>query len=301
VHEDRKTFRADVRAMARAIDGNTICIVGSCPQYPYGCVDPIVELGRLASSRGIGLHVDCCLGSFMVPFMREAGEKDFPDFDFRVPGVTSISADTHKFGYTPKGSSVIMYSSNNLRKYQFSVFPDWPGGIYGTPNMAGSRPGALIAATWAAMLFHGHNRYIENAKIIRSSVHALAQGIKGIKGLKLCCEPDVMVVAFTSDAFDINHLIQPMEELGWDLGVLQFPSAIHIGVTMAHTKEAIAKLLSDLETSVAPLCASPKKRVEGVGAMYGMAQSLPDRSIVDELVRATLGVSYKVEAKAKAQ
>eukprot|EP00053_Salpingoeca_punica_P007686 m.69975 g.69975 ORF g.69975 m.69975 type:complete len:586 (+) comp14279_c0_seq1:63-1820(+) len=297
IHEDPVTFRADVAAMDNAIDGNTICLIGSCPQYPHGAVDPIEELGKVALKHHIGLHVDCCLGSFVVAFLQEAGEKNFPKFDFRVPGVTSISADTHKYGYTPKGSSVIMYSTPELRKYQFSVFPDWPGGIYGTPSMAGSRPGALIAGTWAAMMFHGKQRYIDNARTIMKSVHKLADGIKKIKGLRLVVEPPAMVVSFTSDSFDINRLLEPMEKCGWDLGVLQFPSCIHIGITMAHTEEAINQLLADLRRTVTPLMDSPHLKVEGVGAMYGMAQSLPDRSIVDELVRATLGTVYATESK----
>lgn len=112
-------------------------------RYPHGAVDPIAGLSALALELDVGLHVDCCLGSFLVPFMRKAGF-EFPDFDFTLPGVTTISCDTHKYGYAPKGSSVLLYSNHTLRSYQYSLFTDWPGGIYGTPTIAGSRAGALV-------------------------------------------------------------------------------------------------------------------------------------------------------------
>lgn len=286
IQENPTTRAADLKAMRAACDSNTIALVGSCPQYPHGAVDPIEELGKLAKEYGCGMHVDCCLGSFLVPYMRKAGF-EFPNFDFSVRGVTSISCDTHKYGMSPKGTSVLMYSNPKYRHAQYSVFPDWPGGIYGTPGIAGSRPGALIASTWAAMMSHGEEGYISNCKQIIGASRKIGDGIEGIPGLKLLCPPDVSVVAWTSDEFDINRLVTGLiEGKGWDLNVLQFPPAIHIGVTMAHTGEGIVEaFLADLAECTAELVANPSDKVSGGAALYGMAQAIPDRTVIGDIVK----------------
>lgn len=169
-----RTMSADVRAMARAITSNTVAIVGSACGYPHGNIDPIEELGRLAQRRGVGLHVDCCLGGFLVPFMDEAGFP-LPPFDFRVPGVTSISCDTHKYGFAPKGSSVLLYRHKSLRRFQYFVATDWCGGIYASPSINGSRPGALIAGTWAALMFMGRAGYVKSTRQIVETAKYIEQ------------------------------------------------------------------------------------------------------------------------------
>lgn len=221
-----------------------------------------------------------------------------PDFSFNVPGVTSISADTHKYGLAPKGSSVVLYSNKGLLQHQYSCFPDWPGGIYGTATMPGSRPGGLVAATWAAMMMVGRQGYVDNCRAMVTVARKIAAGIKEIPGLKLVCEPDVTVVAFTSDLFDINRLAEGLvEERGWDINILQFPSAMHLCVTMAHTNEGVAdNFLRDLAASAAPLFANPGEKTTGAGAMYGMAQALPDRSIVEDVCKAYIDCVYTVDA-----
>jgi len=295
VHEDEETREADYKAMAAAADSNTIAFVGSVPQYPHGSVDNIKELAKISKKFGAGLHVDCCLGSFLVPFMRLAGF-DFPEFDFRVNGVTSISCDTHKYGLAPKGTSVLMYSSTNYRKYQYSVFPDWPGGIYGTPSVAGSRSGSVIASTWAALMHHGVEGYVDNCKSIVTVARKIATGIQNIPGLKLVCDSRVSVVAWTSDVFDINRLVTGIvEEKGWDLNVLQFPSAMHIAVTMAHINEGIAeKFVSDLAECTAVVMQNPSLKVHGSAALYGMTQAIPDRSIIEDVVKVYIDTMTKV-------
>ncbi|EGD75977.1 hypothetical protein PTSG_00685 [Salpingoeca rosetta] len=293
--EDKTTRQAIPSSMARLIDSNTIAIVGSCPQYPHGAVDPIEDLAKLARKHDIGLHVDCCLGSFVVPFMREAGFPDFPAFDFSVNGVTSISADTHKFGCAPKGSSVVMFANKDLRRATYSVFPDWPGGVYGTPTVAGSRPGALIAATWSAMMSNGYEGYLHNAKCIMKTVVAIAEGIKKIDGIKLVCEPQGPIVAWTSDVFDINRMLEGLvHEKGWDLNVLQFPASMHICVTMAHSSPGLADhFLADLADTTAVLMKSPQQKATGAAALYGVAQSVPDRSVIDDIVRGFLDTAFQ--------
>ena len=265
IDEVAATRKADVRAMARHIDSNTIAIVGSCPQYPHGAVDPIEDLAQLARKHDIGLHVDCCLGSFVVPFMRDLGYTDFPAFDFRVPGVTSISADTHKFGCAPKGSSVVMFAHADLRRAHYAVYPDWPGGVYGTPTVAGSRPGALIAATWTALMHNGYSGYLENARCIMKTAEVIAAGIENIHGIKLVCRPEGPIVAWTSDHFDVNRMLTGLvHEKGWDLNVLQFPPSIHLCVTMAHSAPGLAqRFLDDLAAVTAELMKSPDDKVGG--------------------------------------
>jgi len=170
-------YRADVEATRKAITKNTIVIVGSAPPFPHGIIDPIEELSELARQAGVGFHTDACLGGFLLPWAERLGY-DVPPFDFRLPGVTSISADTHKYGYAPKGSSVILYRGRALRHYQYYVITDWPGGLYLTPTFAGSRPGALSAACWAAIMAMGEQGYMEAAKRILETAAVITSGRK---------------------------------------------------------------------------------------------------------------------------
>ncbi|HVZ36007.1 MAG TPA: aminotransferase class V-fold PLP-dependent enzyme, partial [Polyangiaceae bacterium] len=175
-------LRADVQAMSAAITARTIALVASTPSYPHGVIDPVSELAAVARNRGIGLHVDACLGAFILPFARQLG---YPvaAFDFRVPGVTSMSADTHKYGYAAKGTSVVLYSTPELRRYQYFVATDWPGGLYSSPTLSGSRPGALGAACWAALLHVGYDGYLDAARRILETAAQLRAGIRRIEGL----------------------------------------------------------------------------------------------------------------------
>jgi len=176
-------FRADVEAARAAITENTAVIVGSAPQFPHGIIDPIQELSELAQERGIGFHTDGCLGGFLLPWAEKLGY-DVPPFDFRLPGVTSISADTHKYGYAAKGTSVVLYRGRELRSHQYYVTTEWPGGLYISPTLAGSRPGALSAACWAAMVSIGEQGYMEATKRILETASAIKQGIAQIPELR---------------------------------------------------------------------------------------------------------------------
>ncbi|MFX1452605.1 MAG: pyridoxal phosphate-dependent decarboxylase family protein, partial [Promethearchaeota archaeon] len=195
---DKNSYTADVKAMENAITENTIMMVGSACDFPRGVVDPISELGIIAQERDIGLHVDACLGGFMLPFVKKLGY-NVPEFDFNVPGVTSISADVHKYGYGAKGASTILYRKERIWKHQFSVYTDWEGGIYISPSMRGTRPGGAIAAAWAAMRHLGMNGYLSLAKTVMETSKKLIEGINQIPELYIIGNPVMSVFSFTSN------------------------------------------------------------------------------------------------------
>mmetsp|Transcript_31974 Transcript_31974/g.49938 ORF Transcript_31974/g.49938 Transcript_31974/m.49938 type:complete len:455 (-) Transcript_31974:193-1557(-) len=292
---DPVTCRVKVSAVAKALNRNTIMVVGSAISYPHGVMDDILSLAELTKKHGCGLHVDNCLGSLLLPFLPSAGYK-LPPFDFSVEGVTSLSCDTHKYGFAPKGSSVILYANQELRHHQYFVAPDWPGGIYATPSMGGSRPGALIACSWAAMMHLGKEGYRKTAAEIMKASKTIENGILDIDGLKLLGKPDMSVVCFQSSDPKLNifNVGDAMSSRGWSLSVLQFPAAIHICVTHVHTKdEAATRFLADLKASVNHVrTAKEGEFKDGMGAIYGMAESIPDRSMVNALCSDYIDALY---------
>ncbi|KAI4813251.1 hypothetical protein KUCAC02_024589 [Chaenocephalus aceratus] len=292
---DKKTMKVDVKAMRRAINKNTAMLVCSAPQFPHGIIDPIEEVAKLALRYSLPLHVDACLGGFLIVFMAKAGYPLAP-YDFRVKGVTSISADTHKYGYAPKGSSVILYSDKKYRHYQYFVAPDWQGGIYASPSVAGSRPGGIIAACWATMMHIGEDGYIDATKKIISTARKIKTEISKIKGVFVFGDPEVSVVAIGSDEFDIFRLSNALTTKGWNLNSLQYPSSIHICCTVLHTQKGVAdQFVHDVKEQVAIILKNPKEKTTGMGAIYGMAQSIPDRSMVTEISRGFLDCLYSTE------
>uniref|UniRef100_A0A4W5NP92 sphinganine-1-phosphate aldolase n=1 Tax=Hucho hucho TaxID=62062 RepID=A0A4W5NP92_9TELE len=298
---DKNTMKVDVKAMRRAISKNTAMLVCSAPQFPHGIIDPIEEVGKLALKYNLPLHVDACLGGFLIVFMAKANYPLAP-FDFRVKGVTSISADTHKYGYAPKGSSVILYSDKKYRHYQYFVAPDWQGGIYASPSVAGSRPGGIIAACWATMMHMGEDGYIKATKKIIATARTIKTEIRKISGVFVFGDPEVSVVAIGSDVFDIFRLSNALTSKGWNLNLLQYPSSIHICCTVLHTHEGVAKqLISDIKEQVALILKNPNEKTTGMGAIYGMAQSIPDRSMVTEISRGFLDCLYSTEEPKSSQ
>ncbi len=206
-------FRADVDAVRKAINPNTVVIVGSAPSFPHGAIDPIPELSEIARQNGIGFHTDACLGGFVLPWAEKLGYP-VPAFDFRVPGVTSISVDTHKYGYAAKGTSVILYRGHDLLHYQYYTATDWPGGLYFSPTFAGSRPGALSAACWAALTSIGASGYLEATKKILETAGTIKAGIRQIPELRVLGDP-LFVVAFASDTLDIYKVLDYMSRKKW--------------------------------------------------------------------------------------
>ncbi len=275
-------FKASVNATRELISDNTIVMIGSAPAYPHGIIDPIPELAAMANEKNIGFHVDSCLGGFMLPWLKKLGYGLTP-FDFSVPGVTSISADIHKYGYAAKGASVVLYRSRQLRRHQFFVYSDWPGGIYASPSMTGTRAGGSIAAAWAALNSIGEDGYMRLAESAMKTAKRIMEGISGIKELYILGIPDMSVFAFASDILDIFALGDAMDRRGWHLDRQQFPSSLHMMITAAHEKAA-DPFISDLREAVGEVIANPKASSEGMAAMYGMAASLPDRKAVKGFV-----------------
>lgn len=272
----------DLKHMKQLIDRNTVAIVGSCCQYCHGTIDPIQEMGKIALKKNIGLHVDCCLGGFLVPFMEKAGYP-LPPFDFRVPGVTSISCDPHKYGFAPKGSSVVMFSNKELRRYMYCYLTDWSGGIYATPTMVGSRPGGPVAATWAAMRRFGEDGYVQTTREIVGATRTIAEGLKQIDDLRLVGRPEVCVVAFDTKkaaGFSCYAVADCLKQLsGWELATCQNPPSVHLALTLLTAKHA-ESFVKDVKAAVARVKESPKLYNSTAG-VYGMAATLPQGFIED--------------------
>ncbi|KAK3387203.1 pyridoxal phosphate-dependent transferase [Podospora didyma] len=300
------SYQADMRRVSRLVNSNTILLVGSAPNFPHGIIDDISALSKLALKRRLPLHVDCCLGSFLVPFLEKAGFETEP-FDFRLKGVTSISCDTHKYGFAPKGNSTVLYRTQELRAYQYFVDPSWSGGVYASPGIAGSRPGALIAACWASLVSVGEAGYLSSCEQIVGSAKKLADRLHDSPALaaelEILGKPLVSVVAFRARNLDVYDIADGMSARGWHLNALQNPPAIHVAMTLPLSK-VWERLASDLEAVVEAEREKERVRiVEGkrakgkasgdAAALYGVAGSLPNKSVVIDLATGFLDLLYK--------
>lgn len=266
-------FRADVRKVKRLVNRKTAVIVGSAPSFPHGMIDPLEEMSEIALKAGVGFHVDACLGGFVLPWAEEMGYP-VPPFDFRLPGVTSISVDTHKYGYASKGTSVILYRNGELRRFQYFSTSNWPGGLYVTPTFAGSRPGALSAGCWAALNRIGKSGYLKFSRSILETAESIKEGIRKIPELYILGDPQ-WVIAFSSESLNIYKIWDRMAQLGWSLNSLHNPPAIHICVTLPHTKQGVAdRFLNDLAESVSFVKKNPDFKGD-MAPIYGMAASIP--------------------------
>jgi glutamate/tyrosine decarboxylase-like PLP-dependent enzyme len=282
---DPITLRVDLEWVRANVDSNTVALIGSAPNYGYGTVDPITELGALALDHGIGLHVDGCLGGFLLPFGRELGF-DVPAFDFTVPGVTTISADTHKYGYALKGTSVLAFADQSLRNSQYFYLTDWSGGKYCSPGMDGSRSGGLLAATWAAMVSLGRAGYLRYAKAIFETSAAMQDAIRGHPSLRIMGTPSFLF-SFTSDEFDIYLVNDFLRTKGWRMNGQQYPNAIHMAVTRPQTQPGVVeRWTSDLAEAVA-YAKDHRDEPAKSGAIYGgVAGGVSAEA--DEFIRAVM-------------
>ncbi|HEY5934209.1 MAG TPA: aminotransferase class V-fold PLP-dependent enzyme [Kofleriaceae bacterium] len=283
-------LRADVRAMAKAIGWRTIGICASAPQYPHGVIDPIPELGALAQKKKLPLHVDACVGGFMLPWLERLG-RPIPRWDFRVPGVTSISADLHKYGYAGKGASMLVWRSIDQMKYQFFIATDFPGGIYASPTMIGTRPGGPIAAAWAALQSLGESGYLELAKLALDAADRLRSGIAAIPGIALVGDSRATIVAYAGKDLDTYAIADRLEARGWTVDRQHRPASIHLTVTANHAT-IVDRYLADLATAVDEVRRDPSLAKSGTAPMYGMAAKLPIRFLVASQVRKVFANLY---------
>jgi glutamate/tyrosine decarboxylase-like PLP-dependent enzyme len=241
-------YRVDVDAYRNAITENTVLLVGSAPNYVYTMIDPIPELSELARERDICFHVDACVGGFFLPFVEKLGYDIIP-FDFRNPGVTTISADLHKFGYTAKGASTLTCRDEEIYQYQEFAFSEWPGGTYRTPTLTGTRPGGAIAAAWAVMNYLGEAGYLRLTQKTMDFMARLRVEIEAISDLYVVGEPDMSLIAFASDALDMVAIGDGMQERGWMVYLERVPPSIHLMLSPGH-EPFLDGYLSDLREVV---------------------------------------------------
>jgi glutamate/tyrosine decarboxylase-like PLP-dependent enzyme len=247
----------------------------------------------LALANNIWLHTDACLGGFMLPFMERAGY-DVRPYDFRLPGVKSISADIHKYGYTPKGASTIMYRSKELRKYQIFAYADWPGGVYGTPCVSGARPGGAIASAWAVMKYLGVEGFISLAKKAVETTKKLIDGISIIPGLYILGEPDATVLSFSSDTINIYDLQQVLKKMNWHIESQHLPACLHLTVSPIHAGTADA-FLADLEIACREAAQVDDSTRADDAVLYGIMGTLPDRKVAKDMAIDYLNDLYSLK------
>jgi glutamate/tyrosine decarboxylase-like PLP-dependent enzyme len=288
---DPKTTEVDVDFVKDHITEHTVALVGSAGNYPYGTIDPIDQLSELAVAHGLGLHVDACLGGFILPWGEALGH-DIPVFDFRLPGVTSISADTHKYGYGLKGTSVVLYRDTSYRRYQYFIAPAWKGGAYASYGLQGSRSGGLIAATWAAMVSLGREGYLRRAKAIFDTSFAMQKAVRRHPELVMMGRP-TFCFSFRSDDFDIYHVNDFMKERGWRFNGQQYPPSIHMCVTGPQTQPGVVEAFdADLADAV-PYALEHRDHEPKSSAIYGGgATGLPTDT--PEAVRQLLEMALDV-------
>jgi sphinganine-1-phosphate aldolase len=284
---DPETTTVRPELVAEQIDEDTVAIVGSACNYGYGTIDPIPALSDLAVERGVGLHVDGCLGGFILPFGEQLGYDNIPTFDFRLPGVTTISADTHKYGYGLKGTSTLLFRDKALRNSQYFFRTDWTGGKYCSPGMDGSRSGGLLAATWASMVSLGRSGYLAYAKQIFETSFAMQAAVRSHPELRILGDA-TFLFAFTSDEFDIYHVNDFMRLRGWRFNGQQYPNAIHMAVTRPQTQPGVVEAFAtDLDEAVAYALEHKDETPKSAAVYGGVAGGMTEEA--DEFIRQVMG------------
>jgi len=252
----RDDWRADADAMAAAVDGDTVLVVASAPQYPQGVVDPVADVAAIALDRGISCHVDACMGGVTLTYLKRLGH-DLPAWNFSVPGVTSISVDLHKFGYTAKGASVVMHRTKGLRRHQVFLTENWLGGFYGSSGVLGTKSGGAMAAAWAVLHHLGDEGYLRLAELARRATEALAAGIDATPELVLWARPDAMLLSFGAadpDTLDVFAVADALWRRGWYVDRQGPPPSLHCTVNAVHDGR-IDEFVADLRASVAEVLA----------------------------------------------
>lgn len=285
--------RVNVKKLKGLVNRNTVLIAASAPQYPHGVVDPISEIGAFAQKKKIPFHVDACVGGFILPWLERLGHP-VPVFDFRVPGVTSMSADVHKYGFAAKGASVVLYRSMEYLKHQFFVSTDWPGGIYISATLPGTRPGGPIAGAWAAMRAMGERGYMQHAKRALATAEKLRKGLNAIDGLRVLGLPHATIVTYcsTDPKVSIFAVADQLQAKGWTIDRQQRPDSIHCTV-MSNHEGIIDAYLEDVQEAVDHVRHTPGLEASGEAAMYGMMAKVPARALVKWSVRKVMEQMYQ--------
>lgn len=291
-------LHADVGQLERLINRNTVMVLGSAPEYPHGSIDPIEAMGAIAQRRGVPLHVDACVGGFILPFMEMNGVS-LPLWDYRVPGVTSISADLHKYGYAAKGASTITYRSMDILRHQMFVHTEWPGGVFASPALLGTRPGGAYAAAWAALQYFGKSGYCELAARTTLAFERLRSGISALPELCVLGAPTGPLLAYGARNKAVNMFAvgDQMEQRGWHINRLQNPDGLHAMITARHL-EVVDDYLRDLRDAVATVVANPALAEQGSAATYGMVAHVPLRGMVRKQVLGIFSSMYRAGGSA---
>ena len=250
-----RDFLADPAAMEAALGPDTVMMVSSAPAFPHGVVDPIPELGQIAERKGVWLHVDACVGGFFAPFARKLGVA-IPAFDFSVPGVRSITADLHKYGYTAKGASTVLYRDRESFSFQAYEFDEWPRGKYSTQSLVGTRAGGAIAAAWAVMNYLGEDGYMRVTKRVLATRQAIEDGVRKL-GFEVWGKPQLSILTYGSSHEDIYAVADRLGEKGWFVGRLAEPHGIHLMLNLTH-EPVVGQYLADLATAREEAARSPR-------------------------------------------
>lgn len=285
----RADYTADVAAMAEAITPNTVMLVASAPSYPQGAVDPVADIAALAQQHDLLCHVDACVGGMILPFVERLGYPT-PAWDFRVPGVTSISVDLHKYGYAAKGASLILYRTPALRRHQMFVHTTWSGGIYASPTMTGTRPGGAIAAAWAVMNYLGEEGYLRLTRTVMQTTTAIRQGVAAIPDLEVLGDPPLSVLAIGSPRLNMYEVGDEMGVRGWHLDRQQHPPSLHLTIHAGHAP-VVQAFLHDLALAAATVRRPSPRRLALAWVQRlsgGLLRRLPPR-LTSRLVAAVGG------------
>lgn len=291
----QEDFRADVKAVDARINDRTIALVGSAPSYPQGVIDPIEELASIAQRCDLGMHVDACIGGFFLPWAEKLGYP-IPPFDFRVPGVTSMSADLHKYGYAAKGASTVLYRSMDYLRHQFFAYVDWPGGVYASASMPGTRPGGCLAAAWASLQTLGEDGFLRNAEIVMNATKHFIDGINAIPELEVLGQPAMSVFAYhpTTKGLSCYAIADHLEAKGWHIDRQHKPECIHLMINPGHAQIADA-YLDDLRDAVDYVKTHPEAAAEGSAPTYGLIAKAPMRGLVKRNILAMMEQMYGTE------
>ena len=296
-----EALQLNIADMRSHIDDCTVMLVGSAPAYPHGIIDPLDEISALAVEKNLWMHVDACVGGYLIPFLEQIGEP-VPVFDFRLEGVSSISLDLHKYGYAAKGSSVVMYRTTALRSGQYYVYSQWPGGLYASPSFSGTRPGGAIAAAWAVMHFMGKDGYANYARQTLDAAHKIQQAVRDIEELAIVGTPLLPVFSIRSNStLDIYQLGDALSTKGWHLDRQLNPPSLHLSVSYGNVA-AVDDFVHDLRQAVQ---AVQSYSIESIGdrltqkIAYQAARFLPESWIRKATQRSVATISDKQEGTGK--